>query len=551
MSYRDIEPVWVLVNGELRNVSDFASLQPTQRPDAVCPVCNASVVMKLGKQRIHHYAHKTDGPCATHEGESALHLNTKFYLYTQLRTAHALTIEQPCTARPECRNVTSQVWVRNWDAIAVEYRLDPYRPDIALFRQGTIIAAVEIVVSHPVGEQKERFFREEQIPWIEVNGSYSVYSGRSRWFSNQPLRIRGGRGSIPAWQCDACTTAQEEERQLREQRQRWIAERMGPQTTVLDATVVDLYYPTGRQVREIYIVFNKQYQGADEHMGVKTAREEVIAWVHPPYTPESKTELMKRVSDRLIVHQKRRGIVEDRIAWHPCSDVPALQRQAARLAWRYRWDDQSRFWMPADESADTSTKVVDVSKSDGRIPAAVAWKVAERLRERLAATCIHFEVAGSLRRQKPTVGDVDIVCVPVLEEPPGMLPGLGHAEPVSFTREVDAIVAGSNGAISYEVNGEAIKRLIIRLKDGTRVMADIYFTRDLEQFPALLLIRTGSARHNAYLSGLARDQGMQLGSDGLKRGDQRVHCATEAEIFEHLGLGYREPHMREFDDTED
>jgi DNA polymerase/3'-5' exonuclease PolX len=56
-----------------------------------------------------------------------------------------------------------------------------------------------------------------------------------------------------------------------------------------------------------------------------------------------------------------------------------------------------------------------VSKSDGRIPAAVAWKVADRLRERLAPTCSQFEIAGSLRRQKPTIGDVDIICVPVLK----------------------------------------------------------------------------------------------------------------------------------------
>src|SRR5687768_9351027 len=113
-----------------------------------------------------------------------------------------------------------------------------------------------------------------------------------------------------------------------------------------------------------------------------------------------------------------------------------------------------------------------MSKTDGRIPVAMAWKVAERLRERLAPTCTQFEIAGSLRRQKPTVGDVDIVCVPLLEEPPGMLPGLGHAEPVAFLHEVDAIVQGSNGAITYEVNGEAIKRLTIRLKDGTRITAD-------------------------------------------------------------------------------
>ena len=189
-----------------------------------------------------------------------------------------------------------------------------------------------------------------------------------------------------------------------------------------------------------------------------------------------------------------------------------------------------------------------MSKSEGRIPAAVAWNVAERLRERLGPTCTHFEIAGSLRRRLDAVGDVDVVCVPRMEGPLGVLPGLGNAAPVSFEREVDAIVAGSNGAITYEVNGPAIKRLRILLKDGATIKADIYVTLDPTQFPVLLLIRTGSARHNAWLSGLARDQGMRLGADGLKQDGQLLACASEAAIFAQLGLGYREPWMRVYDE---
>ena len=85
---------------------------------------------------------------------------------------------------------------------------------------------------------------------------------------------------------------------------------------------------------------------------------------------------------------------------------------------------------------------------------------------------------------------------------------------------------------------ESIKRLTIRLKDGTRIAADIYFTRDPDQFPVLLLFRTGSAWHNAHLSVLAREQGMQFGIDGLKRHGQQVPCASEADVFAALGLGY-------------
>ena len=122
-----------------------------------------------------------------------------------------------------------------------------------------------------------------------------------------------------------------------------------------------------------------------------------------------------------------------------------------------------------------------MSKSESRIPAAVAWKVADRLRERVAPTCTHFEIAGSLRRRLDVVGDVDVVCVPRMEEPPGVLPGLGNAAPVRFEQEVDAIVTGSNGAITYEVNGPAIKRLRILLKDGATIKRDGNDSRQIRQ----------------------------------------------------------------------
>ena len=55
---------------------------------------------------------------------------------------------------------------------------------------------------------------------------------------------------------------------------------------------------------------------------------------------------------------------------------------------------------------------------------------------------------------------------------------------------------------------------------------------------------------NTTLSGLARDQGMRLGADGLKQDGQLLACASETDIFAQLGLGYREPWMRVYDENE-
>lgn len=48
MSLRDeVRPKWVLVNGKLRDVSEFAHVQPRMRPVSSCPVCQRNVILKL------------------------------------------------------------------------------------------------------------------------------------------------------------------------------------------------------------------------------------------------------------------------------------------------------------------------------------------------------------------------------------------------------------------------------------------------------------------------------------------------------------------------
>lgn len=81
----EIFPRWVLVDGNLHPVSSFSHLSPGQRPEAICPVCKKRVILKLGNDRVHHYAHQPEDKCAITQPETALHFNTKIYIGHQLK----------------------------------------------------------------------------------------------------------------------------------------------------------------------------------------------------------------------------------------------------------------------------------------------------------------------------------------------------------------------------------------------------------------------------------------------------------------------------------
>ena len=72
----------------------------------------------------------------------------------------------------------------------------------------------------------------------------------------------------------------------------------------------------------------------------------------------------------------------------------------------------------------------------------------------------------------------------------------------------------------------------------------VYLT-DAHRFGISLLFATGSRKHLEALQQGAADMGMTLTLEGLHRGRKIIAAATEAEIYEALGLQYIEPELRE------
>jgi len=131
-------------------------------------------------------------------------------------------------------------------------------------------------------------------------------------------------------------------------------------------------------------------------------------------------------------------------------------------------------------------------------------------------------VAGSYRRRRDTVGDLDVL----------------------VTAKHGATVG--NRLVKYEnvaqVAAHGPTRTTVVLRSGLQV--DLRAVPE-ESYGAALLYFTGSKAHNIALRGLANQHGWKLNEYGLFSGKRRIAGATEEDVYQKLGLAYIVPELRE------
>src|SRR5213594_3799726 len=135
-----------------------------------------------------------------------------------------------------------------------------------------------------------------------------------------------------------------------------------------------------------------------------------------------------------------------------------------------------------------------------------------------------IEVAGSYRRRRETIGDLDIVVT---------------SEGKNSAPVMDRFVAYGDVA---NVISKGETRATVKLRGGLQV--DLRAVEP-DAYGAALLYFTGSKAHNVALRQLAQEKGLKLNEYGLYRGERRVAAATEAEIYRALGLDWIPPELRE------
>ncbi len=141
--------------------------------------------------------------------------------------------------------------------------------------------------------------------------------------------------------------------------------------------------------------------------------------------------------------------------------------------------------------------------------------------------------AGSVRRRKATIGDVDIL-VCVVEDPKN--PAFAKASAgkvINFFVKMPGVV---------KVWGKGTTKASIRLKQGFDV--DLRVLPE-KQFGSALQYFTGSKEHNIVLRKIAIKKGLKLNEYGLFRGQRMIAGKTEKEVYRAMGMNYPEPELRE------
>jgi len=133
-----------------------------------------------------------------------------------------------------------------------------------------------------------------------------------------------------------------------------------------------------------------------------------------------------------------------------------------------------------------------------------------------------LELAGSLRRKKETIKDIDILAIS--KEPTELME---HFVQYPLIATVSA-------------HGETKSSIV--LEDGIAVDLRVM---DEKEFPAALCYFTGSKEFNTKLRGIAQRKELKLNEYGLYKGSKRLKAESEEAILNRLGLSFVPPELRE------
>ena len=179
----------------------------------------------------------------------------------------------------------------------------------------------------------------------------------------------------------------------------------------------------------------------------------------------------------------------------------------------------------SEKSEANILKAIEVfRRAAGRFRLDVAFETAQSLTDYLLKAKLVEQVtaAGSLRRGRETVGDLDL-----------LVTGENHAAIaahfIKHPRVVQVLAKGA-GKVSVKLDND--------LQVDLRMIPP-------ESYGAALQYFTGSKEHNVALRERARKLGLKLSEYGLFQGDQSIAGQAEEEVYEKLGLPWIPPELRE------
>jgi DNA polymerase/3'-5' exonuclease PolX len=165
------------------------------------------------------------------------------------------------------------------------------------------------------------------------------------------------------------------------------------------------------------------------------------------------------------------------------------------------------------------------------VPLKVGDEIAARVEEDLAPFVDAAVIAGSVRRRRPEVGDVELVVLPKdLDDL------LSHLQEIGFS------------------GGNRIQKGVVHAGPGkyaARVPVEIYIAHKPEEMGAMLFMYTGDFVHNISMRSIAKRRGWKLDQYGIwdaKTGKPLLQSPDERDFYDFLGVDWHDPEDRSFKD---
>jgi len=182
--------------------------------------------------------------------------------------------------------------------------------------------------------------------------------------------------------------------------------------------------------------------------------------------------------------------------------------------------------MGAKSEAAILEGIASLSRRSGRIPLGRAYPLAQDIIKTLKKVkgVVDAQPAGSLRRMRSTVGDLDILVA---------------AKDSSAVMEAFVKLPGVS-----RVLGKGETKSSIEFTDGVRAQVWVH---PPEKFGTALQYATGSKDHNVQLRQIALVKGLSLSEHSFAKvkGKGEIFCATEEEVYKTIGLPWIPPELRE------
>jgi len=208
------------------------------------------------------------------------------------------------------------------------------------------------------------------------------------------------------------------------------------------------------------------------------------------------------------LEELKRACEDGRVASLKGLGKKSAQKIAKSIEWMQQFDERCRL----DEAEEVAKPMVDLLKAHDKV--------------------LELEVAGSYRRSKETIGDIDILVAAHTND----------AGPIfdSFTQHHSVVETLGRGETKSSVRTESGRQIDLRIVSE-------------KEFPAALLYFTGSKEHNVVLRQRARQRNLSLNEYGLFRLDDNgqtdfdapLAFNSETDLYKHLGLHYIPPELRE------